>query len=118
MNQGTIKSYILGFAISLALTLTAYFVIAGQWFAGQLSVVFIIGLALAQFVVQLFFFLHVGKETGTRWNLAALVSTIGVLVIVIAGALWIMGHLNYNMTPGAMDVDAYLMDKEGIRREF
>ncbi|OGY99505.1 MAG: cytochrome o ubiquinol oxidase subunit IV [Candidatus Liptonbacteria bacterium RIFCSPLOWO2_01_FULL_52_25] len=116
MNLAVMKSYIVGFAASLALTLTAYFAIVGQWFTGQLSVVLIVGLAIAQFVVQLFFFLHIGKESGPRWNLAALVSTIGVLVIVIAGALWIMGHLNYNMMPGAMDVDAYLMDKEGIRR--
>ena len=105
----TYKSYITGFILSLAFTLAAYFAVVNHF---PNALIIILFLAIAQLVIQLLFFLHVGQEQGPRWNLAVLLSTLGVVLIVVIGSLWIMNHLNYNMTPMEMDQD--LMHMENI----
>jgi cytochrome o ubiquinol oxidase operon protein cyoD len=63
----------------------------------------IIALAIAQVLVQLFFFLHLGKETRPRWKLAVLLTMLIVLGILVFGSLWIMQNLNYHMSPDQMN---------------
>ena len=48
--------------------------------------------------VQLVFFLHLDEESGPRYKLAAFGFMALILLIVVVGSLWIMQHLNYNMT--------------------
>ena len=107
-------AYIIGFVSSIALTLAAYFVIANHLLPVNLSVVVIVCLALAQFLVQLFFFLHLGQEGESRWNVAVLISTIAVVLILVIGSIWIMNNLNYNMT--SADMNAYLLQQEGLQK--
>ncbi len=113
-NQKLTLSYIIGFIASLVLTLVAYFLVAGHRFEGGVLLSAILGLAIIQLLVQLICFLHIGHETGPRWNLAALISTLSVIGIVVVGSLWIMAHLNYNMTP--TEVDSYVMHQEGMQK--
>ena len=101
----TLRTYILGFASSLLLTLIAFGLI--EWHIlsqheypphSVLIPVFVL-LALIQLVVQLVFFLHVGKEHGPRWNLTALSFALIVVCILVGGTLWIM----HNLSHGQMD---------------
>lgn len=105
----TYKSYIIGFLLSLVLTLTAYFAVV---ISAPNSLLIILMLAVIQLVVQLVFFLHVGQEKGPAWNLAVLISTFSIVLIVIVGSLWIMANLNYNMSPQQMD--DYIMKSENM----
>lgn len=100
-----IRLYVAGFALAVALTLAAYVVVVQRLFVGDIAVYALVGLALVQFVVQLVFFLHIGQEHGPRWNMAAFLFTLLVLVVIVLGSLWIMHNLNYNMdmTPEQMD---------------
>jgi cytochrome o ubiquinol oxidase operon protein cyoD len=107
-GQGTFASYLTGFLSSLVLTLIA-FGLAELHIQSEHSVIShgilfpaILGLALIQLIIQLVFFLHLHKESGPRWNLAIFLSTITLVLLVIVGSLWIMAHLNYNMTPSEM----------------
>ncbi len=102
--------YISGFVLSLLFTAAAYLAVTQKvWGAGALVGV-IIGLAIAQVLVQLYFFLHLGQETKPRWKLMVLISTIGILGILVFGSLWIMQNLNYNMmSPQEMNV--YMIDQ-------
>ncbi len=111
-----LKSYIIGFLASLALTLAAYFPVLKHVQSGHeafshahLTLVVII-LAVIQLAVQLVFFLHL--LSGSRWNKIVFISTLGIVLIVVIGSIWIMNHLNYNMTPDRMN--QYLMDSDGI----
>ncbi len=116
-NQVTIKSYLIGFVLSIVLTSAAFFVVLRPGFfrLGSAGVVAaIITLALVQFFVQLTFFLHLGQESKPRWNLVVLLSTISIVLILVVGSLWIMNHLNYNMTPG--DMSSYMLNQEGIQK--
>jgi cytochrome o ubiquinol oxidase subunit IV len=109
--MGTYKSYLLGFILSILLTLSAYFVVANQLLAGGVTVFTIMALAIIQLFVQLVLFLHIGHEVGPRWKLAALISTIGLILIVVIGSLWIISNLNYHMPSNEQ-----IMDDENIHR--
>ena len=102
--QGSLASYINGFALSLLLTCGAYLAATQHSFIGNLLNTVIIGLAIAQVLVQLFFFLHLGSETRPRWKLAVLLFMLVVLGILVFGSLWIMQNLNYQMSPEKMNV--------------
>lgn len=95
----TRKSYIVGFVLSLILTLTAYFAVTNEVFAKEQIPYFICSLGLVQAVVQLIFFLHLGSGSHPRWNVVIFLFMFAVLLIVVVGSLWIMAHLNYNMMP-------------------
>lgn len=95
----TYKTYTIGFLLSVALTLGAYFSVV-KYIPNALVIIFL--LAIVQLFIQLIFFLHLNKGNDRVWNLAVLFSTFSIILIVVAGSLWIMGHLNYNMSPEEM----------------
>ena len=102
-------TYVTGFVFSLLLTLAAYLVVVREVVALQLVVPIIVGLALVQLFVQLTFFLHLGREPKPRWNLMAFLFMVLVVFIVVAGSLWIMANLDYNMTHRT---DSYLLEQK------
>jgi cytochrome o ubiquinol oxidase operon protein cyoD len=59
----------------------------------------------------LVFFLHLGQGKDTKWNLVIMLSTLTIVLIVVIGSIWIMNHLNYNMTP--TDINNYMNDQGG-----
>jgi cytochrome o ubiquinol oxidase operon protein cyoD len=112
-NQSRLTSYVTGFVSSIILTLFAYILVVNHILSGTGLVAAIVGLAIIQLFVQLFFFLHVGDESKPRWNLMALLFAAMVVVIVVFGSLWIMNNLNYNMMRN-LDVKTYMHDHEGF----
>lgn len=93
----TLKQYIIGFVLSLIITLVAYFAVVGEWVAGFALLALLCGLAVVQMIVQLVYFLHLGDEVRPRYRLASFLFMAGILLIIVVGSLWIMHHLNYNM---------------------
>ena len=115
--KATYKSYLVGFIISIALTLAAFFIVLrpGFFHAGAGAVVpIILVLAVAQLLVQLLCFLHIGNESGPRWKLVAFLSTASIVLIVIIGSIWIMSHLNYNMMASPGDMSSYIQSQDGL----
>lgn len=92
----TIARYAIGYILSLILTLTAYNLVvyrsANIWLVAGLLV-----MAVAQMIVQLVFFLHLGEEASPRYKLTSFLFMSGVLVIIVVGSIWIMNNLDYNM---------------------
>ncbi|HEX5447609.1 MAG TPA: cytochrome o ubiquinol oxidase subunit IV [Candidatus Saccharimonadales bacterium] len=116
-NHGSIWSYISGFGLSLILTMEAYLLTKHHVASHHLTpsdtamrAVLPI-LAVIQLLVQLVFFLHMDKESKPRWNLVALFFAFITVLIIVGGSLWIMYHLNYNMTPQQMN--NYLLNQDG-----
>lgn len=100
-------AYVTGFGLSLLLTLAAYLVVVKDVVAMRLVLPIIVGLAIVQLFVQLLFFLHLGREPKPRWNLMAFLFMVLVVVIVVAGSLWIMQNLNYHMQ--GSEADSYML---------
>ncbi|MNE33415.1 Cytochrome bo(3) ubiquinol oxidase subunit 4 [compost metagenome] len=54
---------------------------------------------MVQIVVHMVFFLHMNHRSEGGWNMLALIFTLVILVIAVAGSVWVMYHLNANMMP-------------------
>jgi cytochrome o ubiquinol oxidase subunit IV len=100
-----VTSYVLGFFFAVVLTVIAYVIVVNHLLSGMLLAVVLMILAAVQLLVQLVFFLHLGRDKNSRWNVASFYFMLLVLVIVVVGSLWIMHNLNYNMmmTPEQMN---------------
>src|SRR5579884_1225960 len=94
--SGSLKTYTAGFILSIILTLAAYLLVIRGWLSGWGLIFALAGLAIVQLLVQLIFFLHLGRESKPRWNLQVLVFAAGVVFILVFGSLWIMRNLDYN----------------------
>ncbi len=55
-------------------------------------------LAIAQMGVHLVFFLHITTGPDNTNNVLALAFGVLIVLLVIGGSLWIMAHLNANMS--------------------
>lgn len=53
-------------------------------------VVSILLAAVLQFVIQLFFFMHIRDGEGPRYNVMALILGLVFVFTIVAGAMWIM----------------------------
>jgi len=119
-NYATHASYVAGFIISVLLTLTAYFMVSQHVnshhvaFPHHILVPALAGLAIAQLITQLVLFLHLGAEPKPRWNLTVASFAALVVMLVVAGSLWIMNHLNYHMSPTG--TNNFIMQDEGIHK--
>lgn len=117
-HHGSLASYIAGFILSIAFTLGAYYVVKQHVESGHLefshgAILWIIStLAVLQLFVQLYFFLHLGKESKPRWNLMAFLFAVLIVAILVVGSIWIMHNLDYNMTGD--EIDTYIQEEERI----
>ncbi len=94
-EHGSIKSYVLGYLLSLAFTLISYFAVAEK-IASPMILLSIIGVsALFQTVVQLVLFLHLGAESKPRWQMMTFFFMVIVVGAIVLGSIWIMENLNY-----------------------
>jgi cytochrome o ubiquinol oxidase operon protein cyoD len=110
-SEGSFKSYVTGFVLSIILTLVAYLMVVHHSFTADRIIAVIVALALCQFMVQMLFFLHLGKETKPRWKLFVLFFMIMVVLILVFGSIWIMNNLNYRMTPE--QINTYINNQGG-----
>jgi cytochrome o ubiquinol oxidase subunit IV len=97
-GEGSFRSYAAGFIFSIILTMVAFALVAQggglpRWFL--LAGVF--AAAILQILVHLHYFLHLDAASAARWNVLALVFTVLIMFLFVAGTLWIMSDLNYRM---------------------
>jgi len=122
LPRAAVKTYINGFILSIVLTLLAFGLVSEHvnsdhtaFSHGNLTLL-LAGLATAQLLVQLVFFLHLGKETKPKLNLMAFYFMLLTVVIVVFGSLWIMDNLDYQHGDHATneEVQEYIIKDEGI----
>ena len=99
----TLRSYVTGFALSLALTLIPYWLVTHQLASQSALVVGVVAAALLQLCVQLGFFLHVDLKPSSRQSLLSFAFTLIIVLIIVGGSLWIMHDLNYWMMEPIMN---------------
>jgi cytochrome o ubiquinol oxidase subunit IV len=110
--HGSARSYIVGFLLSLVFTAIPYYMVVNKTVSGSTLLAMILGVAVLQMIIQIVFFLHLGRGPKPLYNVAFFVSTVGIILVVVGGSIWIMNHLNYNMAP--TEASKYLAEKEGI----
>jgi cytochrome o ubiquinol oxidase subunit IV len=95
-THGSVRSYTIGFVLSIVLTLIAFWMVNSNVSSGWTLVISLGVLAIAQLFVQLIFFLHLGRESKPRWNLSVLLFAAMVVIILVFGSIWIMKNLEYH----------------------
>jgi cytochrome o ubiquinol oxidase operon protein cyoD len=111
-EHGTTRSYVIGFILSLIFTVIPYFMVVNHTQTGNTLLTIILGIALVQMFVQIFFFLHLGRGPKPLYNVVFFFATAGLIVIVVGASLFIMSNLYRNMSPA--EVTTKLAQDEGI----
>ncbi|KJZ27766.1 cytochrome O ubiquinol oxidase, partial [Paracoccus sp. S4493] len=74
-------------------------VMAGGLESRLLTAGIVIGAAAIQILVHMVYFLHMNGRSDEGWTMMALIFTVVVVVIILAGSLWVMHNMNANMMP-------------------
>ena len=111
-QEGTMGSYVIGFVLALICSLIPYYLVFHQTVTGNGLLATILGFALAQMLIQITFFLHIGRGPKPRWELYFFAATVSSILVVVGGSLLIINNLHYNMTPD--EQTANVVNNEGI----
>ena len=96
--QGTFRSYMTGFVLSVILTAIPFWLVMGNVLDDTLLTgIVIMALAAMQIVVHMVYFLHMNSKSEGGWTVLALIFTSVLVVITLTGSLWVMDHLDSNM---------------------
>jgi cytochrome o ubiquinol oxidase subunit IV len=98
--HGSLRSYITGFVLSVVLTSIPFWLVMGNVLNDTLRTsIVIMGLAAVQIVVHMIYFLHMNTKSEGGWTFIALAFTLTLVVITLAGSIWVMYHMDQNMMP-------------------
>jgi len=96
----TLRGYLTGFVLSVILTVIPFWLVMGNTLSNSgLTALIILALGAVQMVVHVIYFLHMNAQAEGGWNMLAFIFTLIIVVIAMAGSLWVMYHLNANMMP-------------------
>ena len=96
-SRKTLKSYLLGFGLSILLTVFAFGLVMQHLVSDVHLYIVLTVLALTQLFVQSVCFLGLNNSSEGRWNLLTFLYAILIMTILVGGTLWIMYNLNVNM---------------------
>jgi cytochrome o ubiquinol oxidase operon protein cyoD len=100
-DHGSLKSYAIGFVLSVILTAIPFWLVMGKVFdKSSTTSLVILAFAAVQIVVHMVYFLHMNTKSEGGWSLLALIFTFVLVFIMLAGSIWVLYHLNHNMMPG------------------
>ncbi len=89
----------IGLGLATLLTVVSFFIAGTTLVWGPSIPVALVVLAIAQMGVHLVFFLHITTGPDNVNNVLALAFGVLIVLLIMAGSLWIMAHLNHNMMP-------------------
>jgi len=94
-----IGGYLLGLVLATLLTIASFYMAGTHLIWGPSIPIALAVLAIAQIGIHLAFFLHITTAPDNTNTVLALAFGVLIVVLVVAGSLWIMDHLNQNMVP-------------------
>lgn len=96
--HATFRGYVTGFVLAVVLTAIPFWLVMTRAIESPgLTTLVILALGAVQIVVHMVYFLHVDAKSQGGWNLLALLFTLGLLVIMLVGSIWVMYHMDANM---------------------
>jgi len=99
-SHGSLRGYVTGFLLSVVLTAIPFWLVMNDVLGNStLTAIVIMLFAATQIVVHMVYFLHMNGRSEGGWTMMALIFTIIIVAIALAGSLWVMFHLNANMMP-------------------
>lgn len=100
--HATLKGYLTGFALSVALTAVPFWILMTKAIdRPAMTALVVLIFAAVQIIVHMIYFLHMNSKSEGGWTMLALIFTLILVVITLSGSLWVMYHLNQNMMPAS-----------------
>ena len=96
-NTGSVKSYAIGFTLSVLLTAIPFALVMTGALPRAAAIFCIFAAAVAQILVQLHYFLHLDTSSAMYWNLMSILFTFFIIFLFVGGSIWIMHSLHYRM---------------------
>ncbi|WP_339167498.1 cytochrome o ubiquinol oxidase subunit IV [Brevibacillus sp. FSL L8-0520] len=94
-NHGSLKSYVIGFILSIVLTIIPLVLVMNHMLEKTALVITIMVMAILQFIVQLFFFMHIREGEKPRYNVQTLILGLVIVFTIVVGSIWIMTFNKY-----------------------
>lgn len=111
-ENASIRAYTIGFILSLIFTFIPYYLVTHKLAASTTLLLMILGFGVLQMLVQVFFFLHLGRGPKPLYNVFFFGMTVTTILIVVGGSIVITNNLHYSMTPS--DQLLRIVNDEGI----
>jgi len=89
-SHGSAKSYIIGYVLSILLTILPLWLVIHHVLSRTSLIVAIMVMAALQFLIQLLFFMHIRESEKPRYNVFAIILGIMFVITIIGGSAWIM----------------------------
>ena len=96
-SHGSLATYAIGFLLSLGLTALSFGAVMTGVLSRDMILPTIAVLAVAQLLVQLRLFLHLGTAPEQRNSTVIFILTSLLITTIVAGSLWVMHNANVNM---------------------
>ncbi|MEM7441153.1 MAG: cytochrome o ubiquinol oxidase subunit IV [Pseudomonadota bacterium] len=104
--QASYRSYIIGFVLSVILTVPPFWIVIGEVEMNiYLALGLIFTLGAIQIGVHVYYFLHVTLGAEEGWQAISLLFTVVLVIICLAGSIWVMFHLEENMMPAHEQIE-------------
>ncbi|MFC5432029.1 cytochrome o ubiquinol oxidase subunit IV [Paraburkholderia denitrificans] len=104
-SHGSFHGYMIGTVLSLMLTLASFGVVMGHVVPPDAGLMLIVVLCVAQLVVQLVYFLHIGASRSQRANTGIFLCTAFLIIVIVGLSLWVMHNANVNMMPTHVTIE-------------
>ena len=99
----TVGGYVTGFVLSVILTAIPFWLVMAKVLPASATVPIVLGFAAVQMLVHMVYFLHMNAKVEGGWSLLALLFTAVVVLIMLAGSIWVMYNMNTHMMPAMVD---------------
>ena len=87
-SHSTLKGYVTGFILAVVLTAIPFWLVMGNVIESpRTTAIVILAFAAVQIVVHMIYFLHMNTKSEGGWSMLALVFTVMVVVIMLAGSI-------------------------------
>ncbi|HHJ1296341.1 cytochrome o ubiquinol oxidase subunit IV [Pseudomonas sp. P1B16] len=96
-NHGSVKSYMVGFVLSIILTAIPFGLVMFPSLPKNLTVLVVVAMAVIQVVVHLVYFLHMDRSQEQRSNVSTFLFTAMVIALLVGLSLWIMFNIHIEM---------------------
>jgi len=96
-SHGSVKSYAIGFILSVILTLIPFGLVMYPTLPKSITLMIVLAFAVIQVLVHLVYFLHLDRSKEQRENVIAFVFAGLVIVLLVGLSLWIMFSIHTYM---------------------
>lgn len=93
-SHGSVKSYLIGFILSVVLTGIPFWAVMTHHFDKGATLAVVLVLAIVQIVVHLKYFLHLDFSTEGRLSTFSFLFTAMIIVMVVGLSVWIIYAAN------------------------